>query len=179
MKKLFSFTLLVLFVCNSYGQKSSLNDPNLKATIQKIKVNQDHLLKTFKGAKEPDNGLGMDVSYYTTIKLYGIKGSLTENNFSEDMSFRISTYQYKKATKADFEKAFTGLSGILKSVFSDLEVREKQDETIKEVVLFEKRKDTNAPVADANSPKYYVSLKYEAETTGDYSLFFYMTTKKN
>jgi len=178
MKEFFSLALFVLFTSVFYGQ-TTLHDPNLKTTVEKIKDNRDQLFKTFKGGKEPDLGLGLGESYYTKIKIYGVKGSLTENNFDEDMSFRISTNELKKATKADFENAFTELSGILKSVFSDLELREKQNEQSKEIVLFEKGKDTNAPVADANSPKYYVSLKYQAEEKGVYSLFFYVTTKKN
>jgi len=170
-------TLLFLFPMLIFGQ-NVLNDPNLKATIQKLHDNRDNLLKAFKGQKEPDLGLGLGNSYYTTIKLYGVKGSLDDNNFDENMSFRISNSDHKKATKADFEKAFADISELLKSIFNDLEIREKEDDKTKELTLFEKGKDTNAPVADDNSPKYYLTLQYKEESTGFYSLFFFMTSKK-
>lgn len=177
MKTIFIPILLLLFINALHGQ-TSLKDPNLKTTIQKIKDNADDLLNTFKGEKEPDLGLGLGVSYYTNIKLYNVKGSLDDNDFDENMSFRISTSEHKKATKADFEKAFADMSAALKSSFSELEIREKQEDKTKELTLFEKGKDTNAPVRDVNSPKYYVSLKITEEKTGYYSLFFFITSKK-
>lgn len=170
--------LLFVFPLVIFGQ-TTLKDPNVKATIQKIKDNADHLLKSFKGGKEPDLGLGLKPSYYTTIKLYNVKGSLDDNDYDENMSFRISNSEHKKATKADFDKAFADMSEALKSSFSDLEIREKQDDKSKELTLFEKGKDTNAAVADENSPKYYITLKYTEETTGFYSIFFFITIKKN
>lgn len=169
--------LIFMFPILIFGQ-TALNDPNLKATIQKVHDNRDNLFKTFKGKKEPDMGLGLGDSYSTTISLYGTKGSLSQTNFDETMNFRISSSDYKKATKANFEKAFDDISKILQSTFDDLEIKEKQDDKSKEMVLFEKGKDTNAPVADDNSPKYYLSIQYKEETPGSYSLFFFITTKK-
>ena len=175
MKKIFIPILFLLFLTTVYGQ---LSDPNLNATIQKIYDNRDNLFKAFKGEKEPDLGLGLGASYYTKIKLYNVKGSMDDNDFDENMSFRISNSDHKKATKADFDKAFSDMSEALKASFSDLEIREKQDDKSKEVTLFEKGKDTNAPMADENSPKYYITLKYTEETTGFYSLFLFITSKK-
>jgi hypothetical protein len=177
MNKLFILSILFLSEFITYGQ-TTLKDPNIKATIQKIKDNADHLLEAFKGAKEPDLGLGLQPSYSTKIKLYNVKGSMDDNDFDENMSFRISNSDYKKATKADFDKAFAEMSEALKSSFSDLEIREKQDDKSKELTLFEKGKDTNAPMANENSPKYYITLKYTEETTGFYALFFFITSKK-
>lgn len=170
-------TLLLVFPTIAFGQ-STLKDPNLKATIQKLFDNRDNLLDAFKGEKEPDLGLGLGTSYYTNFKLYNVKGSMDDNDFDENMSFRISNSEHKKASKADFEKAFADMSAALKESFSDLEVREKQDDKSKELTLFEKGKDTNAPVADANSPKYYLSLKLTEEKPGFFSLFFFITSKK-
>ena len=177
MKRIFILSILFLSVFITCGQ-TTLKDPNIKATIQKIKDNADQLLKTFKGGKEPGLGLGLGDSYYTTIKMYGVKGSLDDNDFDENMSFRISSSDHKKATRADFDKAFADISEALKSSFSDLEIRENQDDKTKELTLFEKGKDTNAPMANENSPKYYITLKYTEETTGFYALFFFITSKK-
>ena len=173
----FISTLLFVFPLVAFGQ-TTLRDPNLKATIQKIYDNRDNLLKAFKGAKEPDLGLGLPPSYSTNFKLYNVKGSMDDNDFDENMSFRISNSDHKKATKADFDKAFEEMSAALKASFSELEIREKQDDKTKELTLFEKGKDTNVPMADDNSPKYYITLKYSEETTGFYSLFFFITSKK-
>jgi len=170
-------TLLFVFPLVVFGQ-TTLKDPNIKVTIQKIYDNRDNLLKAFKGEKEPDLlDLGT-TSYYTNFKLFNVKGSIDDNDFDENMSFRISTSEHKKATKTDFDKAFAEISAALKASFSDLEIREKQDDKTKELTLFEKGKDTNAPVADDNSPKYYITIKYAEEATGFYSLFFFITSKK-
>ena len=178
MKKILVTGFFIVSICAIRAQTPALSDPNIKTTIQKIKDNRDHLFKSFKGEKEPDLGLGLGDSYHTKIKLYGVKGSLADNDFDENMSFRISNAEHKKATKDDFDKAFAELSGLLRSNFSDLEIREKQDEKTKELTLFEKGKDTSAPMADDRSPQYYITLKYTEEAKDFYALFFFVVSKK-
>src|SRR5689334_3687571 len=118
MKKIFIPVVLLLSLATAYGQ---LSDPNIKKTIQKIYDNRDNLLNAFKGEKEPDLlDLGT-TSYYTNFKLFNVKGSIDDNDFDENMSFRISTSEHKKATKADFDKAFAEISAALKASFSELE----------------------------------------------------------
>lgn len=165
----------------SQTTKSSISDPDVKTKLQKVKDNIDHMFQTFKTNKPPDPEVNFDDSYYTNLKFYNVKGTVSSNNFDENMSFRISTSDYKKATRIDFEKTYTELSENLKNTFDFLEIREARTDDIKELTLFEKGKDTNLPVADPGSPKYYIKLKFSVEKdekkTG-YSIFLYFTSKK-
>jgi hypothetical protein len=183
MKKIVFVLLLMISCLFSFGQttKSVLNDSEINSKLQKIKDNIDNLFVSFKSDRRPDPEVNFDDSYFTDLKFYNIEGSTYTTDFDNNLSFRISTSNYKKATKADFEKAYTDLATNLKTVFDFLEQREKETEQTKELTLFEKGKDTNAPVASPNSPKYYISLKLKEEKESkatSYSIFLYFTSKK-
>ena len=94
------------------------------------------------------------------------------------MSFRIASDDFKKATKEDFENAFTEISTQLKAVFDDLEVKESSTDKEKKLKLFEKGKNTELPVRDPGSPKYYVGLTLNEEDVKSYAIHLYFTAKK-
>jgi hypothetical protein len=174
MKKIFLAILYALPFVTSFGQ-NPLTDDGIKLKLQKIKSNFDNLYSTYKTDKQIANQLG---NYYTDIKFYNIAGTTSTHNFSEDMSFRIATSDYKSATKANFERAYTELKNILVSVFSDLDKNEEETVSTKTFQLFEKGKNTNVPTKDPNSPKYYIALMFGEEEVESYSVFLYFLYKK-
>jgi hypothetical protein len=183
MKKIIFSFLLLFSGLLIYGQptKNSLSDPDIKTKLQKVRENMDHLLVTFKTDKQPDPDVNFDNSYYTNLEFFKVKGTISSNDFDEDMSFRISSSDNKKASRADFEKAYEELADNLKTIFDFLEIREKQGPDMKELTLFEAGKNTDVPVADPRSPKYYINVKFNAEMVGkatSYSIFLYFTSKK-
>lgn len=183
MKKIILVFSLILTgsIVRSQASASSLIDADIKIKLEKIKDNIDYLFQTFKSDKQPDPNVNFDNSYITDLSFYNIKGTLSSNNFNENMSFRISTADYKKATRADFEEAYTELADDLKDTFDFLELRQKEAADSKELTLYELGKDTNVPVADPRSPKYYIKVKFEQEKndkTTSYSIFLYFSVKK-
>lgn len=139
--------LIPTFFLFGQSSKSVLNDTEITTKLQKIKDNIDNLFITFKSNKQPNPEVNFDDSFITNIKLYNVYGSTSTNNFDNNLSFRISTNDYKKATKADFEKTFTTIAENLRTLFNDLAIREKQSEDMKELVMYERGKDVNQPVA--------------------------------
>jgi hypothetical protein len=181
MKKMI-FGWLMLPALLSFGQTGNpaLNDTAINSKLEQIKDNIDQLFQTFKTDKQPDPEVNFDDAFYTDLTFYNTAGSVYKNDFDNNLSFRISSDDYKKATRADFEKAYTEFAEDLRTIFDFLEIREKQTAEMKELTLFEMGKDTEAPVASSRSPKYYINLKFKEEKDGkktSYSLFLYITSK--
>lgn len=161
--------------------KSPFNDAAIDTTLQKIKDNIDDLFYSFKSDAQPDANVNFDDAYFTNMKLYNVSGYVSKTDFDNSLSFSIESDDFPDATKADFEQAYETLNEKLRALFDDLEVRDESAAQTKNLTLFEMGKDTQAPVISANSPRYYISLKYEAsEEDGNtsWSLFVYFMSKK-
>ena len=117
----------------SQGSKSALQEEELRIKMEQVKANFNDLFSAFKSDKQPKAELNFDNSYYTTLKFYKITGKTSSNKFGSDMRFRIESSDFKKATKEDFENAFTEISTQLKAVFDDLEVKESSTEKEKKI----------------------------------------------
>ena len=184
MRKIYILLFLLIFPASSLfsqGSKATLSDPELRTKLEQVKANFDNLYTTFKTAEQPNAEVNFDDSYYTSITFYNITGTTSVTDFDSDISFRIASSDYTKATKEDFEKIFAELSTNLKAVFNDLDVRESSTDKETKLTLFEKGKNTELAVRDPGSPKYYISLtlrEEDAKKRKSYAIHLYFTGKK-